>query len=87
MTTDLVRAGLLVGVPVLGGDRTSHHRVPIAFMVVFGLMSLINDVGVESFLPRLVLAGLLTPANARLDQSDAAAQTSGPALAGGLASG
>lgn len=29
---------------------------------------------------------MLTPAHARLDQSDAAAQTSGPALAGGLVS-
>jgi predicted MFS family arabinose efflux permease len=58
----------------------------MAYMVVFGLMSLIHDAAFQSFLPRLVPAHLLTAANARLDQSDAVAQTSGPALAGGLVS-
>jgi MFS family permease len=55
-------------------------------MIVFGLASLANDAASQSFLPRLVPPGLLTRANARLDQSDAVAQTSGPALAGGLVS-
>ena len=60
--------------------------VLVAFMAVFGLASLANDAASQSFLPRLVPPGLLTRANARLDQSDAVAQTSGPALAGGLVS-
>src|SRR5690348_14252680 len=55
-------------------------------MVLFGLMSPFNDAAAQSFLPRLVPAGQLTAANARLDQSDAVSQTSGPALAGGLVS-
>ena len=84
VTTDLLRAGLLVAVPVLA--MTGHLTIVVlmAFMTVFGLTSLINDAASQSFLPRLVPAALLTPANARLDQSDAVAQTSGPALAGGL---
>jgi MFS family permease len=86
VTTDLVRAGLLVGVPVLAVTGHLTIVVLMAFMVVFGLMSLINDAASQSFLPRLVPAGMLTPANALLDQSDAVAQTSGPALAGGLVS-
>jgi hypothetical protein len=60
--------------------------VLMVFVAVFGLMSLASDAASQSFLPRLVPAALLTPANARLDQSDAVAQTSGPALAGGLVS-
>jgi hypothetical protein len=56
------------------------------FMMVFGLMSLVHDAAAQSFLPRLVPTAHLTAAHARLDQSDAVAQTSGPALGGGLVS-
>src|SRR5690348_12465133 len=86
VTTDLVRGVLLVAVPLLA--LTDHLTIGVltAFMAIFGLMSLVNDAAAQSFLPRLVPAGQLTAANARLDQSDAVAQTSGPALAGGLVS-
>jgi len=86
VTTDLVRAGLLVAVPALAVTGHLTIVVLMAFMVVFGLMSLINDAASQSLMPRLVPARMLTSANARLDQSDAVAQTSGPALAGGLVS-
>lgn len=86
VTTDLIRAGLLVAVPVLAGTGHLTIVVLMAFMVVFGLTSLINDAASQSFVPRLVPGALLTPAHARLDQSDAVAQTSGPALAGALVS-
>lgn len=86
VVTDLVRAGLLVAVPVLAATGRLTVVVLMAFMAVFGLTSLVNDAASQSLLPRLVPAGLLTSANARLDQSDALAQTSGPALAGGLVS-
>jgi MFS family permease len=84
--TDLGRGALLIASPLLA---FSHHLslvVLIVFMAVFGLMSLFNDAAFQSFLPRLVPPSLLTSANARLNQSDAVAQTSGPALAGGLVS-
>ena len=86
VSTDLVRAGLLVAVPALAVTGHLTIVVLMAFMLVFGLASLINDAASQSFLPRLVPARMLAPANARLDQSDAVAQTSGPALAGGLVS-
>jgi len=84
--TDLVRGFLLIVVPVLA---LTHHLslvVLMLFMAVFGLMSLLNDAASQSFLPRLVPANQLTSANARLDQSAALAQTSGPAIGGGLVS-
>lgn len=84
--TDLGRAGLLVAVPVLALTHQLSVLTLMAFMAVFGLMSLFNDAASQSFLPRLVPPELLTSANARLDQSGAVAQTSGPALAGGLVS-
>lgn len=84
--TDLARAGLLIGVPVLAITHRLSVLVLMVFMAAFGSLSLFNDVASQSFLPELVPRGLLTPANARLDQSGAVAQTSGPALAGGLVS-
>jgi MFS family permease len=86
VTTDLVRGVLLFAVPLLALTHHLSLLVLMAFMVVFGLMSLVNDAASQSFVPRLVPGHLLTPANARLDQSDAVAQTSGPAVAGGLVS-
>jgi len=86
VATDLARGVLLLAVPVLAVTHRLHLTVLIAVLVVFGTLSLVNDAASQSFVPRLVPAGLLTPAHARLDQSDAVAQTSGPALAGGLVS-
>jgi MFS family permease len=86
VTTDLVRGVLLVAIPILASAHRLSLGVLVAFMMVFGLASLANDAASQSFLPRLVPPWLLTRANARLDQSDAVAQTSGPALAGGLVS-
>ncbi len=84
--TDLARGVLLLAVPVLAW--TGHLGVGglMAVLVLFGLLSLVNDAASQSFVPRLVPSQLLTPAHARLDQSDAVAQASGPALAGGLVS-
>jgi MFS family permease len=86
VTTDFVRAGLLLAIPALALTHQLTITVLTAFMVVFGLMSLVNDAASQSLVPRLVPGHVLTWANARLDQSDAVAQTSGPALAGGLVS-
>ena len=55
-----------------------------ALVAVFGLLSLVNDAAHQSFLPRLLPREALTRANARLAQSSAAADTAGPAVAGGL---
>ncbi|HUX05043.1 MAG TPA: MFS transporter [Acidimicrobiales bacterium] len=84
--TDLVRGLLFVVVPVLALIHHLSLVILMLFMAAFGLMSLLNDAASQSFLPRLVPANQLVPANARLDQSGAVAQTSGPAIGGGLVS-
>ena len=84
--TDLARGLLLVVVPVLAWTHHLSLVVLMLFMAAFGLLSLLNDAASQSFLPRLVPANQLTAANARLDQSAALAQTSGPAIGGGLVS-
>ena len=84
--TDLARGVLLLAIPVLAWAGHLPVGVLMALLAVFGLFSLVNDAASQSFVPRLVPARLLTPAHARLDQSDAVAQASGPALAGGLVS-
>ena len=86
VTTDVLRGVLLVAIPALALVDRLSLAVLVAFMVLFGAASLANDAASQAFLPRLVPPRLLTRANARLDQSDAVAQTSGPALAGALVS-
>ncbi len=86
VATDLARGVLLLAIPVLAVTHQLRLGVLIAVLVVFGTLSLVNDAAFQSFVPRLVPARRLTSAHARLDQSDAVAQTSGPALAGGLVS-
>lgn len=53
-------------------------------LLLFGAMSLFNDAAHQSFVPQLVPRPLLTRAYARLEQSGAVAETSGPAIGGGL---
>lgn len=86
VVSDLGRGALLLAVPVLAFVGQLHLVWLSVVMAVFGAMSLLGDAAAQSFVPRLVPPSLLTSAHARLDQSAAVAQTSGPALAGGLVS-
>ena len=84
VATDLGRAVVLGGIPLLAAlDRLTLPAL-LALVATLGLLSLANDAAHQSFLPRLVPRTGLSRANARLQQSDAAAQTSGPALGGAL---
>jgi predicted MFS family arabinose efflux permease len=56
----------------------------VVLLLLFGSFSVFGFAATQSFLPRLVPRSALVVANARLDQTDAAAQTVGPALGGGL---
>ncbi len=58
--------------------------VLVVLMLVVGALSVHNDAAHQSFLPRLVAPESLTHANARLEQSMAVAQSTGPVLSGGL---
>ena len=86
VATDLGRGILLFAVPLLAVTHSLHIVWLMVLIALFGLMSLVNDAAFQSFVPRLLPPRLLTSAHARLDQSDAVAQTSGPALAGALIS-
>ena len=82
VTTDLVRALLLVTIPVAWA--TDVLSMPLLLVVVtgYGAASLVNDAASQSFVPRLVPRTHLQRAHARIDGADAVAQTAGPALAG-----
>jgi MFS family permease len=84
VATDLLSAVALSAIPVLSAVGALTVGWLAVLMAVFGLCTLVGDAAFQSFVPRLVPATLLGPANARLDQSDAVAQASGPAVAGGL---
>lgn len=84
--TDLARAALLLAIPLLAWPGLLTVPLLAGIMAVFGLASLVNDAAHQSFLPRLLPRLALTRANVRLEQSAAAAETSGPAVAGGLVS-
>ena len=86
VVTDLARGLLLLAVPILAATGSLTLVALLLIVALFGLFSLVGDAAFLSFVPRLVPAGLITPAHARLDQSDAVAQTTGPALAGALIS-
>jgi MFS family permease len=83
---DVARAALLMAVPALAFTGYLSVWSLMVTMALFGLMSLLHDAASQSYVPRLVPGPLLVRANARLDQSDALAQTTGPILAGALVS-
>ncbi|MEP6479399.1 MAG: MFS transporter [Rhodoglobus sp.] len=84
VTTDLARGVLLGLIPLFWLLHWLSLPLLLAFVALFGVFSLFYDAASQSFLPRLVPRSALLGANARLDQSAAVAQTSGPLVAGAL---
>ena len=84
VATDLARAAFLIAIPGLWLAGWLSLPVLMAFVALFGLMTLLNDAASQSFLPRLTPPNALLAANARLDQGAATAQATGPVLAGAL---
>ncbi|WIB65792.1 MFS transporter [Curtobacterium sp. MCBD17_040] len=82
-----VGRGVCLGaIPVLWLTGFLDLWVTAAALFVFGILSVVGFAATQSLLPRIVPRPLLLAANARVDQSDAAAQTVGPALGGVLVS-
>jgi predicted MFS family arabinose efflux permease len=82
-----VGRGVCLGaIPVLWSIGLLDLWVTAAALFVFGVLSVVGFAATQSLLPRIVPRPLLLAANARVDQSDAAAQTVGPALGGVLVS-
>ncbi|MFC4785132.1 MFS transporter [Nocardioides sp. MAHUQ-72] len=82
--SSLGRAATLGALPVLWTFDALEVWTLVVLLLAFGAFSVFAFAATQSLLPRLVPRDRLVPANARLDQSDAAAQTLGPALGGGL---
>jgi MFS family permease len=86
VATDLGRGILLGLIPLLWLLGALSLPVLLVIVAAIGVLTLLNDSSTQSYLPRLVPREGLLGANARLDQSAAVAQTSGPLIAGGLVS-
>lgn len=78
------RAILLGLVPACWLLGRLNLPVLIVILVAFGCLNVFAIAGTQSFLPAVVPRSQLFRANARLDQSDAVAQTLGPAAGGAL---
>ena len=80
--SNLAQALLLISIPVAWATGSLSMPLLLAIVFGYGTASLINGAASMSFLPRMVARGDLQPAHARIDGADAAAQTTGPVLAG-----
>ncbi|MDL9978242.1 MFS transporter [Microbacterium sp. ASV49] len=78
------RAIVLGLIPVLWALGMLEIWTLAALLFLFGSFSVFGFAATQSLLPSLVSKGQLLRANGRLDQTDAAAQTAGPALGGAL---
>jgi MFS family permease len=78
------RALSLGAIPMLWLLGALQVWMLVIALLFFGAFSVFGFAATQSLLPRLVPRARLVPANARLDQADAAAQTLGPAIGGGL---
>lgn len=84
ITGDFGRGLILATLCLLGALQLLNVPTVMVLMFGFGTLALMSDAAYQSFLPKLVPRPLLTRANARLQQSDTVAQTTGSAVAGGL---
>jgi MFS family permease len=78
------RAVSLGAIPVLWLTGVLQIWMLVIALLLFGAFSVFGFAATQSLLPRLVPRAELVSANARLDQTDAAAQSLGPAVGGGL---
>ncbi|ACU35389.1 MFS transporter [Actinosynnema pretiosum subsp. pretiosum] len=82
LTADLVRAALLLSVPVAwwAGVLTLAQLVVVSLLV--GAATVMFDVAYQSYLPALVGRDQLVEGNTKLQTSQSVAHVSGPSLAG-----
>ena len=78
------RAVALGLIPLLWMWGLLEIWVLVLLLLAFGSFAVFGFAASQSLLPHLVPRARLLAANSRLDQTDAAAQTAGPALGGGL---
>ncbi|WP_409483395.1 MFS transporter [Arsenicicoccus dermatophilus] len=78
------RAVSLAAIPALGLTGLLDAWMLVVALLALGSFSVFGFAATQSLLPLLVPRGQLVTANARLDQTDSAAQTLGPAAGGAL---
>jgi predicted MFS family arabinose efflux permease len=84
ITADLARAVILILVPVMAlAGRLTLMELYVAGALM-GVFNVLFDVADHAFLPSLVASSELIDGNAKLATTDAAAEVSGPAIAGTL---
>ena len=84
IATNVISGVLLTAICVLAVLGRLDIVWLIAMILLFGSVTLFHDAAGQSTLPQLVPKPLLVHANVRLEQSAAAAQATGPAIAGAL---
>lgn len=82
--SNAAQAVALLAIPALWLADVLSLLVVAVVLFVVGALSVVESAARQSFLPRLVPKRALLSANARIDQGDTVAMTSGPALGGGL---
>lgn len=78
------RAVALGLIPVLWAAGILGIPTLVLLLLLYGACAVFGLAASQSLLPAIVPRARLVTANARLDQADAAAQTAGPVLGGGL---
>lgn len=84
VVTSLASCSLLLAIPVLWLSGWLSLWSTGVLLFLFGVAGMMNAAAAQSFLPRLTPRSYLLEANARLDQSSTAAQTTGPVIGGAL---
>jgi predicted MFS family arabinose efflux permease len=86
VVTDWAQAALLTTIPLLWWLHLLSFPVLLVIVLVYGTAAVINGAAAVALLPRMVPPQFLQRAHARIDGTDAAASTAGPALGGLLVS-
>ena len=84
IASDLVRALLLCAIPVLWSVDLLNLGALLLIAALLGTATLVNDSASQAFVPRLIPPRSLQSAHARIDGTNAVAETAGPAIGGGL---
>ncbi|HWE99278.1 MAG TPA: MFS transporter [Caulobacteraceae bacterium] len=83
---DLLRAGLLIAVPIAALTHHLSLAILLAAAALVGAAGTIFDMASHAYLPSIVAPQQIVAANAALTASDAVAEVAGPGLAGVLIS-
>jgi MFS family permease len=82
--TDLGRAGLIAGVPILAWTGTLAMPVLYVVALVVGCLTSVFSLAYHAYLPTIVDSEVLLAGNSRLQATESVSQVAGPGVAGAL---